>query len=121
MSRILIIDDEEDLLIPLSSLLNHLGFEVAALSRGTEALKTVDSFKPDLILLDIKLEDVDGRDICYELKAKHTKESPKVLLYSAYLSKEDAFTQYGADDFLEKPFQLKDLVEKINHHLGAAA
>ena len=119
MPRILIIDDEEDVLIPLRGLLQKNGFEVATLSRAATAFKTVDVFKPDVILLDIKLADFDGRDICFELKSNRKTKRVKILLCSAHITQKDEYKEYGADDFIGKPFEMKELINKINLHLKA--
>ncbi|HXL55494.1 MAG TPA: response regulator [Chitinophagaceae bacterium] len=118
MSRILIIDDEEDVLVPLSGLLQKQGYQVATISRGSIAYKTVDVFKPDIILLDVKLNDFDGRDICWELKAGKKTKNIKILLCSAHVTKKDEYREYGADDFIGKPFEFKDLLKKIKLHLN---
>src|SRR5690242_6095788 len=117
MHRILIIDDEEDALIPLKNLLEKEGFEVATLSRGGTTFKTVEVFKPDVMLLDIKLSEHDGRDICYELKSNKKTKNIKIILCSAHVLGENGFLDYGADDFMSKPFKLQALVKKIRHHL----
>ncbi len=117
MARILIIDDEEDVLVPLAALLQKKGYQVATISRGSIAFKTVDVFKPDIILLDIKLHDFDGRDICWQLKEGKKTKHIKILLCSAHISKNDEYKEYGADDFIGKPFGFKDLLKKINLHL----
>ncbi len=117
MSRILIIDDEEDNLVSLRGLLQKNGFEVATLSRAATAFKTVDVFKPDVILLDIKLADFDGRDICWELKSNRKTKRVKILLCSAHITQKDEYMEYGADDFISKPFEFKELIEKITSHL----
>jgi len=121
MTRILIIDDEEDVLVPLAALLQKKGYQVATISRGSIALKTVDVFKPDIILLDVKLDDFDGRDICWQLKAGNKTKHIKILLCSAYVSKKDEYKEYGADDFLGKPFSFKDLLKKITLHVKQTA
>ena len=118
MYRILIIDDEQDVLIPLSSLLQKKGFEVTTLSKGETTFKAVDIFKPDIILLDIKLDDYDGRDICWELKANEKSKMIKILLCSGYRIPENEYIGYGADDFIAKPFELKELIKKIKIHLN---
>ena len=118
MSRILIIDDEEDVLVPLSTLLQKKGYQVATISRGSIAFKTVDVFKPDIILLDVKLHDFDGRDICWQLKENNKTKHIKILLCSAYVTKKEEYKEYGADDFISKPFVFKDLLKKINMHLN---
>jgi len=117
MARVLIIDDEEDLLTPLGSLLKKSGFEVATLSRASTTFMTVDVFKPDIILLDIKLSDYDGRDICFQLKSNNRTKRVKILLCSAHITRKDEYVEYGADGFIGKPFEYKDLVKKINYHL----
>jgi len=117
MHRILIIDDEEDVLVPLKNLLEKEGFEVATLSRGGTALKTVEAFKPDVMLLDIKLREFDGRDICYELKANKKTKNIKIILCSAHVIADNGYIDYGADDFISKPFKLQLLVKKIQHHI----
>jgi DNA-binding response OmpR family regulator len=120
MHRILIIDDEEDVLVPLKNLLEREGFEVATLSRGGTTFKTVDVFKPDVMLLDIKLSEHDGRDICYELKSNNKTKNIKIILCSAHVLGENGYVDYGADDFISKPFKIQSLVKKINRHLKEA-
>jgi len=120
MHRILIIDDEEDVLVPLKNLLQKEGFEVATLSRGGTTFKTVDVFKPDVMLLDIKLSEHDGRDICYELKSNKRTKNIKIILCSAHVMAEHGYLEYGADDFISKPFKFQALIKKINRHLKEA-
>lgn len=114
MARILIIDDEEDILVPLRSILQKKGFEVATLSRASTAFKTVDVFKPDIIVLDIKLAEHDGRDICFQLKANNRTKRVKILLCSGFITDEEELMEYGADGFIEKPVKIDELVAKIN-------
>ena len=120
MHRILIIDDEEDLLIPLKNLLEKEGFQVATLSRGGTTFKTVEVFKHDVLLLDIKLSEYDGRDICWELKTNKKTKNIKIILCSAHVLAENGYVDYGADDFIGKPFKLQTLLKKIKHHIKEA-
>ncbi len=113
MARILIIDDEEDVLIPLRGILQNRGFEVATLSRASTAFMTVDVFKPDVILLDIKLAEHDGRDICFQLKANNRTKRVKILLCSGYITNKEEYIEYGADGFVEKPIVIDNLVQQI--------
>jgi len=117
MLRILIIDDDVDLLFLGSSLLKQRGFEVCSLSRADEAFATVHSFKPHLILLDVKLGEKDGRDICLKLKRDPETHFIKIILYSAFPETSVEYTKYGADDFIVKPYEFSHLVERIRHHL----
>jgi DNA-binding response OmpR family regulator len=117
MPRILIIDDDVDLLFLGSSLLRQKGFEVFSLSKTDHVFDVVASFRPDLILLDVKLGDQDGRDICLKLKSDGETNFIKVILYSAFPETSVEYAKYGADDFVMKPYELNHLVEKIRYHL----
>src|SRR6185436_12222651 len=103
MLRIVIIDDDVDLLFLGSSLLEQRGFEVVSLSRTDQAIETIKSVKPHLILLDVKLGNVDGRDICLRLKSDPDTSFIKVILYSAFPETSVEYKKYGADDFIVKP------------------
>jgi DNA-binding response OmpR family regulator len=117
MKKLLIIDDDEDLLNVLGGGLKRSGFEVRTLAKAEGTFRVVDEFKPDLIILDITLCEHDGRDICRKLKASaHTKHI-KIIMYSAHHEMGDDFTHYGADDFIQKPFPSAKMIERINFHL----
>ena len=74
---------------------------------------------PDLLLMDINVDGADGREICQLIKTtEHTSHIPVVLMSSS-ANKLETFRKYQADDFLEKPFNLKDLVAKLRFHLAA--
>ena len=113
MRRLLVIDDEENMLYSLNKYFTTNGFHVATLSRGEAAFNLISEFKPDIILLDIKLMDVDGRDICLELKAGNRTKRIKIILCSGQVFDKKEYMDYGADDFIAKPFQLTDLLQKI--------
>lgn len=119
MFRILIIDDDVDLLFLGSSLLKQRGFDVFSLSDADETFETVRSFKPHLILLDVKLGDRDGRSICLKLKKEPGTSFIKVILYSAFPETSVQYSKYGADDFLMKPYEFSHLVERILHQLDS--
>jgi len=117
MFRILIIDDDVDLLFLGSSLLKQRGFEVFSLSSADEAFEIVKSFNPHLILLDVKLGDQDGRNICLKLKRDPQTNFIKIILYSAFPETSVEYSKYGADEFIVKPYEFNHLVERIRHHL----
>ena len=121
MRRILIIDDDVDLLFLGTSLLKQRGFEVFSLASAEEAFEIVHSFKPHLILLDVKLGDKDGRDICLRLKRDPETNFIKIILYSAFPETSVEYSKYGADDFIVKPYEFSHLVERILHHLDRSA
>jgi len=117
MFRILIIDDDVDLLFLGSSLLKQRGYEVFSLSSADEAFEIVKSFNPHLILLDVKLGDQDGRNICLKLKRDPETNLIKIILYSAFPETSVEYSKYGADEFIVKPYEFNHLVERIRHHL----
>jgi len=117
MPRILIIDDDVDLLFLGSSLLRQKGFEVFSLSKADEAFDVVNSFRPHLILLDVKLGNLDGRDICFKLKRDPETDFVKIILYSAFPETSVEYSKYGADDFVVKPYEFNHLAERIRYHL----
>jgi two-component system phosphate regulon response regulator PhoB len=121
MFRILIIDDDVDLLFLGSSLLKQRGFDVFSMSDVDEVFETVRSFKPHLILLDVKLGDGDGRNICVKLKKDPATSFIKIILYSAFPETSVQYSKYGADDFLVKPYEFSQLVERILHQLDCSS
>jgi DNA-binding response OmpR family regulator len=103
MQNILIIDDEEDVLISLKHLLENKGYVVTILSRPETAFTMINVLKPDIILLDIKLAEHDGRDICMQLKSNAKTKKLKIILFSGLIVSKEDYIGYGADDFIEKP------------------
>jgi DNA-binding response OmpR family regulator len=118
MFKILIVDDDEDLLESLGRILKLKGFGIYGLSNAEKTFEIVDLFKPDLIILDITLCNHDGRDICRKLKLNPATNKIKILLYSAIHDHENDYCEYGADGFLKKPFESIHLIDKINFHLS---
>lgn len=125
MPRIYVIDDDMDLLKVVKSLLIKRGFDVSTFSDWEIANKTMKKSEPQLILLDVFLSGIDGLDVCQKLKASpYTKHIP-ILLFSAFPRiAESAIHDYGADDFIAKPFEVGDLIKKVHSVLsmkGASA
>src|SRR4051812_23213335 len=101
--RILIADDNEDILDSLTLLMEKEGYQIETTTDGNWLLRT-DLELPDLILLDTKLSNSDGRKICMKLKRqKETKDIP-VLMFSAAHEIGESTIKAGADDFISKPF-----------------
>lgn len=116
--KILVLDDDLDILVVVQLLFKRKGFDVMAISRWEEVFERVDSFQPDVILLDVLLSGNDGRDICKVLKKKISAKDIPVILFSANPSLGRTASDYLADDFVQKPFEVDDLLETINLHLG---
>jgi len=118
MQRVLIIDDDPDVITVLQLLLKKKGYAVASASREDEALQQIEAFKPHLIVLDVLLSGVDGRTVCKKIKnTEHWKHIP-VIMFSAHPSAQKNMQDFGADDFLPKPFQGEKLLERIEAQLA---
>jgi DNA-binding response OmpR family regulator len=117
--RILVIDDDKDLLEVTQALLVNKGFEVATNCNWDKGFELIESFKPQLILLDVFLNGIDGLDICKQLKSNSTTCNIPVLIFSSYPSiAERVIYEYGADDFIAKPFEVNDLITKVHSVLS---
>ena len=120
--KILVIDDDKDLLEVTKSLLSRKGFEVETNDNWDGALQLLDSFQPQLILLDVFLNGIDGLDICKKLKSMPNTCHIPILIFSAYPSvAERVIYEYGADDFIAKPFEVNELVTKVHSVLSQTA
>ncbi len=115
MPRIFVIDDDKDLLKVVKSLLLKKGFDVSTYSDWEIANIALGKYEPQLILLDVFLSGIDGLDVCQRLKANPRTRHIPILIFSAYPRvAETAIYEYGADDFIAKPFELNDLIEKVH-------
>ena len=118
MHKILVVDDNIDILQIVKIILENYGFEVDATLNGEEAFSKTDTFHPHLILMDVFLSaGFDGREICKSLKANPQTNSIRVILFSAQIKLDEIFKAWGADDFIAKPFEVKELIGKIKHQL----
>jgi len=115
--KILVIDDEGDLLRLTSTRLEACGYKVLTLDSGDHAVDFAKREKPDLILLDIVMPGKSGCDVCRELKAdKSTGSIPVIVFTAQYYEEEFIKTNtegIGADDYILKPFDAKILLAKI--------
>ncbi|MDE3214693.1 MAG: response regulator [Bacteroidota bacterium] len=119
MKRVLVIDDNSDILWVVSIILKKYDFEVMAVPGGQEALKKVKTFSPDVILLDVFLSGMDGIEVCNKLKRNSLTSEIPIIMFSAHTSFKDVSQFCQADDFISKPFDVHELVEKIQDHIVA--
>jgi len=120
MKRILAVDDNKDILNVLRYILEDSGYEVDTLSDGRQLFDQIKEHTPDLILLDIRLGDLDGRELCKDVKTAAETQDIPVILISANHNVSDVFKQSGApDDFVEKPFDMYTLLNTIERQLAA--
>lgn len=114
MNRILVVEDDPDLLEIVQLILEENNYKVFPLMNGRPIFKIIDAFKPDLILMDIKLDGMDGRAIFKEIRSRKNTAHIPVILTSAGFS-EDYIMRESllSDDYLEKPFEMEVMLEKI--------
>jgi DNA-binding response OmpR family regulator len=121
--RILIADDEPNIVISLEFLMKREGFDVQVAMDGEAALRAIATQLPDLILLDIMLPKKDGFEVCQQIRANPEWQQLKVVMLTAKgrdteVSKGLAL---GADAYMTKPFSTRDLVAQVRQLLGITA
>lgn len=115
MRKVLIVDDEPNILMSLEFLMKKSGYKVFVARDGAEAMVIVNEEIPDVVILDIMMPQVDGYEVCEYIK-KEKKMNAKVIFLTAK-GKESDFEkgyQAGADFYMTKPFSTKKLVDKVN-------
>jgi two-component system OmpR family response regulator len=112
--RLLLVDDEDNLRSMLEAALRYEGFDVHAAASGRDALDAVDTYTPDLVVLDVMLPDLDGFEVCRRLRNDGVRTP--VLFLTARDTTDDKVRglTLGGDDYLVKPFSLDELVARIS-------
>jgi two-component system phosphate regulon response regulator PhoB len=115
MERVLIVDDDPDIVRLVSYNLSQAGFESISASTGRQALELVESHSPDLILLDLMLPDIDGMEVCRTLRARDSTRSIPIVMLTARSEEIDRVVGFelGADDYVMKPFSPRELVLRV--------
>ncbi len=118
--KILIVEDEESLLKLESILLTSKGYDVRGVSNGREALDAIAEEKPDLVLLDIMLPEIDGFEVCQRIKDDAKTKDIPVIMLTAKKSREDMARgeKVGADWYITKPFKSVMVIETIQRFLA---
>src|SRR5436309_1797698 len=115
--KILVVDDEPDILDFLQIILEEEDYRVMTTEKAEYVEKLHDGGLPDLILLDVLLSGKDGREIVKHLKSQEETKHIPVIMLSAHPSSEQAARVAGADDFVAKPFEIDLLLAKIASYL----
>jgi len=111
--RVLVVDDEEKILEALEAYLENSGYQVFKAANGEKALQLFARVNPDLVILDVMLPDLSGEEICKQIR-KHGSRAPVIMLTARV--DEDFKVQcldYGADDYVTKPFSPKELMGRV--------
>ena len=121
MVKVLIIEDEPNMVIGLKDSCEYEGYEVSVARDGKEGLEKASTEKPDIILLDVMLPLMSGIDVCRTLRTRGI-ETP-ILMLTARSQETDKVVglEVGADDYVTKPFSIKELLARIRAHLRRAA
>ena len=115
VKKILVVDDDPDILDALQFMLEDAGYEVKTTEKGeyAENLRDTNSGLPDVIILDVLLSGKDGRLICQKLKSQQETKHIPIIMISAHPNAKQSVTAVGADDFVAKPFDVDELLAKI--------
>jgi DNA-binding response OmpR family regulator len=118
--KILVVDDEEEILILISKVLSAEGHQIITTARGLDAIKKIQSEKLDLVILDAMLPEIHGFDICKQIKEDDNyKHLPVIMIsaiYRGWRYAKDLKESYGVDDFIEKPFNIEELLKTVDKH-----
>ncbi|HSH47269.1 MAG TPA: response regulator [Halomonas sp.] len=115
MTRVLVVDDEPNILLSLEFLMQQAGFDVVTAEDGESALSRVAAAPPEVILLDISLPGISGFDVLERLRADPAHAAMLIIMLTAHgreVEREKGLA-LGADDYITKPFSTRDLVDKV--------
>ncbi|MGL6075700.1 MAG: response regulator [Fimbriiglobus sp.] len=118
--KVLLVDDDLDIIELLSKTLDADGrFEYKVAANGFDAGMMVKEYRPDLILLDVMLPDINGKDVCIRVRQDHNLEEVRIICMSGMVEEEkiQELKLAGADDFVRKPFDVDVLIEKMCEQL----
>lgn len=117
--KVLIVDDEANIVISLEFLMEQAGYTVAVARTGEEAIEKIDNFQPDLVLLDVMLPGVNGFDILQRIRQHFTLHQMAVIMLTAK-GREVEVTKglaLGANAYITKPFSTRDLLAEVRRYL----
>lgn len=116
MKRLIVVDDDEGIQDIFSLIFSRAGYKVEVYSAGSPLIS--DHFEiPDIFILDKQLSGIDGLEVCRFLKRKKETQDIPVIMISANPNIENLSKEAGADDFLEKPFKMKELLEMVERYV----
>ena len=118
--RVLIVDDEPNIVLSLEFLLRQQGYEVSVARDGEEALAAAEAWRPDLMVLDVMLPGLDGFEVCRRLRERPENAALKILLLTARGREVERVRgmEEGADAYVRKPFSTRQLMKTVAELLG---
>lgn len=114
--KALVVDDDRELVELIQDVLVSDGrFEVRVANNGFDAGMMVKDYKPDIIVLDVMLPDINGKEVCQRVRADHSIDELKIICISGMVERDkiDELKAAGADDFLQKPFEVETLIQRM--------
>ena len=113
--KILVLDDDPDIGTMIKMMLEYKGYSVTVSDRAEQANEILKTDAVDLIIMDMLLSGVNGTDLCSELKKDSSLAHTPIIMISAHLNAKEICLQAGADEFISKPFDMQDILSKIDH------
>lgn len=117
--RVLIVDDEANIVISLEFLMEQAGYDIRVAKNGQEALEQVTEFQPDLVLLDVMMPKINGFEVCRRIREEPAWQNIKIVMLTAK-GREVEVTKglaLGADSYITKPFSTKELMAEVRRML----
>ncbi|MCH8921924.1 MAG: response regulator [Planctomycetes bacterium] len=114
--RVLIVDDDEDLVELIADHLERDGrFEIRTANNGFDAGMMVKEYRPDIIVLDVMLPDINGKEVCQRVRGDKTMEDVRIICISGMVEEDKVadLREAGANDFMHKPFEVEKLIDRI--------
>ncbi|MBI2590453.1 MAG: response regulator [Candidatus Blackburnbacteria bacterium] len=116
IKKVLLVDDDEGIQEAIKALLEHEGFQILIAATEREAVKLIKHKSPEIILMDFLLGSSNGASVAQKLKGNKKTQHIPIIIMSAHHEAKLSAEKCGADDFLAKPFDIDELLEKINRY-----
>src|SRR5215212_2201447 len=114
-AKILVVDDDPDIGIMIKMMLEYKGYSVSVAVRADQAEEMIEEEGFDLVIMDMLLSGTNGIDLCGELKKNSKTSHLPVIMISAHPNAKEICIEAGADEFISKPFDMQDILSKIQH------
>jgi len=122
--KVLIVDDDDELVELITDALERDGrFEIRSVNNGFDAGMMVKEYQPDLIVLDVMLPDINGKEVCQRVRSDKSMDDVRIICISGMVEEDKVseLREAGANDFMHKPFEVERLVERMCQHLDIEA
>lgn len=119
MANILVVDDDPDIGIMLKMMLEFKGYDVTLLNRADKTYDVLNNNDIDLVILDMLIAGDNGTDVCATIRKEESASALPVMMISALPDARQSCLQAGANEFLSKPFEMQDLLSKVQELINA--